>query len=144
METNTFTRRPFDVEAVQVTDENMQAVADWCGGKIYHAKQKGTDAIVPYIKVDTHRPLNDKQKMAFVGDWVLKAATGFKIYTDTAMQNSFEARQASRNVFEDNRDETHEAVEEILEESPEQLIAEITEPSGPESGHVFTKFLEEN
>ena len=145
METTTFSRRPFEVEAIQVTEENIKAVAEWCRGKVLHA-QRTAGTIEPYIKVQTHRPANKKQTMAFIGDWILRAETGFKIYTDAAMQNSFEERRQTRNVFEDNQPEpTHEAVKDLLEEDVDAFLADLEkdEPSGPESGHKFTKFLEE-
>lgn len=151
MDIKQFKRRPFPVEGVQVTEENIQEVAEWCGGDV---RRTVTET---YIKVKTHRPLNEKQKRAYVSDWVLKAKTGFKVYTDQAMENSFEENivyteedalaqlEGHHNVFDDNRDETEEAVQEILAESPEELIEDLQteEPSGPESKYTFSKFLEE-
>lgn len=146
MEIKQFKRRPFSVEGVQVTEENIMEVAEWCGGDV----RRTVNEI--YIKVKTHRPLNEKQRRAYVTDWVLKAKTGFKVYTEQALENSFEEAiiyseedaheqlHGTRNVFD-----THGDVEEILADSPEELVEELTsnEPSGPNSGHVFSKFLEE-
>lgn len=139
METTTFSRKPFEVDAVQVTEENIQEVAAWCRGKIQHAERKGT--VEPYIKVQTHRPLNEKQTMAFIGDWILQAETGFKVYTDQAMQNSFQEQPKHRNVFEDNAEETHAAVQEILAEEPEP-VGEV--PELPPVVRSPFKFLEED
>ena len=95
-----YTRKPFPVEAVQVTEENLNEVAKWCGGDIHtstktlrNAAGEETSKIKrPFIKVDVHRPLNDRQTKAFVGDWVLKSESGFKVYTLKAFDNSFQKK----------------------------------------------------
>lgn len=91
LETRLYNRKQFQIEAVQVTLENAQQVADWCGGDVRHLREglKPED-LKRYIKVRVHRPLTPRQTMAFVGDWVLYAGTGYKVYTDKAFQNSFE------------------------------------------------------
>ena len=99
-----FVRKPFYVDGVQVTSANIDSVAGWCMGEV-RTSGKGDPDIetiqdpttpktrVPekYIKVNVQRPLNDRQTMAFVGDWILYAGTGFKVYTPVAFQKSFEA-----------------------------------------------------
>lgn len=89
-----FVRKPFVVEAVEVTAENLEEVAAWCDGEIRTTKQVGehtkTSYTVKYIKVKVKRALNDRQTKAFIGDRVLKAGTGFKVYTEQAFFNSFE------------------------------------------------------
>lgn len=98
METRKFVRLPFEVEGVQVTEENMQEVAAWCGGEVFEKVAKGT--IQPYVKVKVHRPLNEKHTQAFSGDWVLSSETGFKVYTDRALTSSFSEEGRSYNVFD--------------------------------------------
>jgi hypothetical protein len=89
-----FVRKPFYVDAIQVTASNIDDVAKWCGGKVKRAKPdpdivEGRVA-VKYVAVNVYRPINDRQKQAFVDDWVLKADKGFKVYTNHAFHNSFE------------------------------------------------------
>lgn len=84
METETYTRKPLNVEAVRVSDENMQEVAEWCDGRIREANDEPK-----FIQVKVARPMNVKQTRAFVGDWVLKAGRGFKVYTDSAFNKYF-------------------------------------------------------
>ena len=79
-----YTRRVFDVDVVRVSKENMALAAKWCGGEILEDPEKG-----PYILVPVHRPLNTKQKMAFVTDCILKGDTGFKVYVEKAFEASF-------------------------------------------------------
>jgi hypothetical protein len=82
-EVEQFLRRPYPVEAVLVTEENMAAVAKWCQGDIRNT----TDG--KYIKVRVHRPLNERQTKAFPGDRILYAGTGYKVYTPNAFDKSF-------------------------------------------------------
>src|SRR5690606_9703597 len=65
MQTAVYARKSFNVEAVQVTQENIEEVANWCGGQI---KENRDGA--PYIKIDVKRALNERQRRAYL-------ATGF-------------------------------------------------------------------
>jgi hypothetical protein len=91
LETQKFVRKPFYVDAVQVTDENMEDVAAWCNGTVVTKDLKTGEDITPYIQVRVLRPLNDKQTKAYPGNWVLYAETGYKIYTDKARKATFDA-----------------------------------------------------
>ena len=86
IETTKYARKPFYVDAVQVTAENMEEVAKWCQGSVQLNDKDSKN----FIKVRVHRPLTEKQTEAYVGDWVLYAGTGYKVYTDKAFHNSFE------------------------------------------------------
>jgi hypothetical protein len=35
--------------------------------------------------------MNERQKMAFVGDWVLKTGNGFKVYMNAGFKRMFQA-----------------------------------------------------
>lgn len=80
-----YVRKPFEVEAVQVTEDNIGDVADWCDGEL-----RSTAENIPFVKVKVHRPLTTRQTRAFVGDWILYAGRGFKVYTTKAFETSFE------------------------------------------------------
>lgn len=88
IETTKFARKPFFVDAVQVTAENMEQVAQWCKGDV---RTEGSGEEVKYVKVRVNRPLTDRQTKAYVGDWVLSAGSGYKVYTDKAFAKSFES-----------------------------------------------------
>lgn len=89
--TKKFSRKPFYVEGLQVTEENINEVAEWCGGEIQESTPKGDDKKVPFIKVNVRRPLHRRQTMAYAGDWILKAGSGFKVYTEAAFDSNFDA-----------------------------------------------------
>lgn len=87
-------RKPFLVDAIQVTTENMVDVNEWCSGTLTNDDPKASenpDAAPQYIKVDVNRPLNERQTKAYPGDWVLElVGSGFKVYTDKAFRKSFD------------------------------------------------------
>lgn len=82
-------RKTFSVDAVRVTASNIEEVAAWCGGDVRSVAGGREGSVRPYIKVRVLRPLDDKQTMAFIGDWVLHAGTGYKVYGDSAFHKSF-------------------------------------------------------
>lgn len=115
METSKYVRKSFDVDAIRVTDDNIEEVAQWCGGTIEapHALSLEEDK---HIKVRVRYPISERQTKAFVGDWVLNSGRGFKVYTNNAFNKQFvisdptpeqisdEAIEKLRNVF-NNTDE---------------------------------------
>lgn len=92
--TQKYTRKRFDVDAVQVTEANISAVADWCLGQI------STEDGKLFIRVNVVRVLNDRQTKAFVGDWVLAAGGGFKVYTTKAFERSFDITDDAPQLLE--------------------------------------------
>jgi hypothetical protein len=110
METQTYDRKGFSVEAVQVTEDNIAEVAAWCGGEIREKPARIGPGMAQYVKVPTVRPLNEKQTEAYVTDWVLKSPSGFKVYMD-----SFQPRKSSRNVFEQNVPQPFPSKKELAE-----------------------------
>lgn len=89
LEIERWTHKPLYVQAVLVTAENMDDVAEWCDGTICTVEDDGKDP-VDYIRVATIRPIRQRQTQAFEGDWVLKTAVGLKVYTDKAFKKSFD------------------------------------------------------
>lgn len=96
MKTETFVRKSFPIQAVRVTEENMVEVAAWCGGAIKSETQgKRT---VRYVEVPVHRPMSERQKKAFVGDWVSFIGRSFKSYTQRAFDDCFEKPSEEKPV----------------------------------------------
>lgn len=83
-------RKPFHVEGVRVTPDNMEEVRAWCNGTIKESPASSTRPGAKYIEVAVVRPANPKQCMAFVGNWVLKVGDSFKVYTDTGCRSTFD------------------------------------------------------
>jgi hypothetical protein len=137
LQTQRFVRMPFYVDAVQITSENMEQVAKWCNGDVRTSSkpdrdlqnlEEGGNGYVPekYIKVRVVRPANDRQSMAFAGDWILYAGTGYKVYTDRAFKKSFDAVDGSTEPLHVARDaRSGEFVtRSYAEENPETTVVE--------------------
>lgn len=84
-----YIRKPFEIQAVRVTKDNLEEVASWCKGEVLTNEDSATKERL--IKVEVRNPLNEKQTRAFVGDWVLHSGSGgYKVYTDQAFRRSFD------------------------------------------------------
>lgn len=86
--TTKFARKPFYVDVPDpVSAENMKELAEWCGGEI---RTEGTGPNArQYIKVKVTRPQTVRQTKAFIGDRILFAGNGYKVYTPKAFEKSF-------------------------------------------------------
>lgn len=131
MRTEKFMRKTFPIDAVQVTEENMEEVAQWCKGVIETtpaeiAEKLSRDPEV-WIRVKVHNPLDDRQTQAFVGDWVLYTNRSYKCYRDRPFKRSFEP------VF---RGEVGEADNQ---ETNRRIEAEISATSGQHQNHESVK-----
>lgn len=83
-----YERKPFVVEAVQVTEDNMQEIKEWCEGVVVMASPHGDSE--DFVRVPVARPMTDRQTKAFVGDWVLHVKDkGFKVFNNTAFKRTF-------------------------------------------------------
>lgn len=90
-EIHTYQRKTFDVQAVQVTIENMEEVADWCKGTIESVSR--TRQGNPYIKVPVRNSQNTD--LAFVHDWVVMNPAGnFQVYKKRSFLGVFEKKTA--------------------------------------------------
>lgn len=85
-----YARKPFFVQVVEVTAENINTVAAWCNGDVRTMVRPGETKTERYVKVRVHLPLSERQTKAFVGDRVLHASTGFKVYPPNSFEKSFE------------------------------------------------------
>jgi hypothetical protein len=96
IEPSKFTRTTFEIEAFQVTPGNIFKVAEWCGGEIL-----STDAIKDrsnlYVKI---REPHQKNARAFVGYWITKSETGFKVYTDEGFKKNFVPAMTDEEKYE--------------------------------------------
>lgn len=90
MKLENYKRKPFIVQCVQVTADNMEEVAKWVGGSVKHESASANRPAASYVEVSVIRPTHPKQSMAYIGNWVLKMGTTWKVYTDTGFRSSFE------------------------------------------------------
>lgn len=121
LETMKYVRKPFYIDAVQISAQNITEVARWVDGEVRSDKHG------QYVKVRVHHPMNDRQTKAYIGDWVLYAGTSYKVYTPKAFTNSFE--QVSTEVSMVDTTPTSEpvmhhgnAIEVVRTEQPSKKI----------------------
>lgn len=88
MMTTRFVRKVFEVDAVRATIENLQDIADWCEGTMV---EEGPGKW--YVQVPVEPVINERQKRAYPGDWVLSGTAGFKVYQDRAFKRSFKRKK---------------------------------------------------
>jgi hypothetical protein len=82
----TYNRKVFSVQAIKVDEDNMQHIANWCGGKVSTTKTG-----VPFVEVPTGKEGPQTYSRAFVGSWVVTGRGGyFSSYSDKAFQRTFE------------------------------------------------------
>lgn len=118
MEIKNYVRKPFDIDAVQVTESNIDEVAAWCDGEI-HESPKGK-----HIKVQVYYPLNSRRTRAYVGDWVLKSERGCKIYTDKAFRRDYLPNE--NQTLTESWNEIENKVANVFDQ-PEELMT-VNEP----------------
>lgn len=94
MDINLFDRKPFTVEAVQVTPQNAEAVAEWCGGRVemVPTPMMGTKMDLPAVVVPGKG--STREETAQVGSWVVKRKNIFRMYKRQAFESSFQLRVA--------------------------------------------------
>lgn len=145
LEIGNYVRKPFAVQAVEVTADNIHEVAEWCQGEI---KQEDPAEGVfgpskEYIRVEVKRAMNERQSRAYYGDWVLSASqgpAGFKVYTPKAFLGSFE-RQVDHMINTVQRMNDRAEKEEVAEAQEETL--EYTEELPPVRRDPLKPFIDQ-
>ncbi|QAY17191.1 hypothetical protein SEA_MADAMATO_73 [Streptomyces phage Madamato] len=128
LETQEVFRKTFSARSVQVTEENIDAVARWCGGtvQIYRTpdgRQSRIDFAAHGFKGITN------VDRAYVGDWVVfaPADSSFKSYHDKSYRAIFETR--AERVLRENLTEpevaarNHQVLQLVKRAMTEQDLA---------------------
>lgn len=88
LEPTRYMRIPFFVTGYCVTEDNMEAIAKWCGGYIVREDEKPA-----FIHVPVNRATSDKQYKAYIGTHVVvsvqRGERSFKVYTDEWLLKQF-------------------------------------------------------
>lgn len=99
MELNTYIRKPFTVEAVEITAENIEEVAAIVG-------EIRTKSDVPFIAIDRRIVPNIRQ--AFIGWYLTKLGDNYRCYSPKVFNEQFTAHAPGTGYFFD--EETEEEV----------------------------------
>lgn len=73
MTTQRFRKKPVEIEAMELRQDNPDTVADWCGGRSIY-DPKASDPTDVYVGVDI--PTLEGVMRASVGDWVIRGVKG--------------------------------------------------------------------
>ena len=142
-----FVRKPFYVDAVEVTSQNLVEAAKWCSGEIRDDADRRVEtelvesmvegAAKLHIYVRVQNPKNLRYTQAHVGDFIVYTEKGgYKVYTRQAFKRSFEEVTAEEPSPEAT--EPIPGVDEPVDRStvpmptPEERAAERTGAQGPE------------
>lgn len=105
MQTTKYRRKEFNVDVVDITEENLEEAARWCKGTI-----RSDETSKRYILVPVQNAINERQTKAYAGDHILFARNGYKVYTHKAFIASFEPVEGleelavAHNVFEEHQE----------------------------------------
>lgn len=85
MDIHRASRKSFDVEFVEVTEENISEVADWCGGRVIGEGRER------HVRISDKNAIHTRQTKAFVGDKVVlhTEKKTFKAFGRRAFDNTF-------------------------------------------------------
>jgi len=112
-------RKTFSAKAVQVTEENMSVVAEWCGGTVRYPSN--SDGKVR--RIDLPAPgAPSTAKRAYVGYWIVFSSDkmDFRSYHDSTYRAIFETREQKAHRENLTEPEIHARNEKLL-----QIISEV-------------------
>ena len=113
-------RKSFDIECVEVTDENLAAVATWCKGKVLeHVGTKYVD-----VSASDKNAMNSRQTKGFAGDFIVRHVelNTFKSFSQKAFDKAYEITE-TRKVNKSSVDGKFVS-DEIAEADPEHVVAQ--------------------
>lgn len=99
--TATFERKTFRVQAIRVTAENMQELAEWTGGEL-GVTNASYDEGRPFVNVPVGH-VNGRERLAraYVGNWITRLSEGnnFRVYKDKSFVEAFRAIMADTEKY---------------------------------------------
>jgi hypothetical protein len=80
----TYTRKPFPIKAIQITEENIHEVAKFIG----EVRHKDDEHSTPYILIDER--IVQKVPKAYIGFWVTKVGEHYRCFTRRAFREQYD------------------------------------------------------
>jgi hypothetical protein len=120
-EVREYLRKPFTVSAVEVTLDNIQAVAQWCNGTVEMVPTRllGTKTDLPAIKIKGNGDFRDKTFTASLGCFIAEMNGSFRVYTPQNMGNMFDL------VEKQETEEDYVAVDPVIETLAEDQMRSV-------------------
>lgn len=140
MKIEKFIRRPFDVNAVQVTPSNAVEVAEWCGGKVGTTTYKlaGFDTQLNIVLVPGNGPNKGKFVEARLGYWVVEHLGKFRVYRNHQLHEMFEEKFVPVN------DALNRLIGDLNEQDKPLQVGEKVESTDPETDGAQGKVVYTN
>jgi hypothetical protein len=92
VKTEKYVKKPLYVTAVRVNARNFDDVVEWCQGEVEYEELQGKKGTAKkFIRVRVNNPRIPRQTKAFIDDWILYTDRGYKVYTNKAFSNAFDA-----------------------------------------------------
>lgn len=130
MQTEKFIRKVRPVEAVQVTDDNMAEVAQWCGGLVVPINGLNGGNTAPYIHVAVQSPRRDSDSQAFVGSWIVREDyRNLRVITNKQFKNSYDRLDKARSTAAPVSPKSMPARKTTPVEDPSGLTQATPEPT---------------
>jgi hypothetical protein len=88
---NIYTRRSFEVEARQISFENIEEVAEWCGGKVEKRSMRmmGTSVMLPVISLKGTGVEHGNYYIGHLNCWIVKMGKSARIYKPEQFEKTF-------------------------------------------------------
>lgn len=98
-------RKPFPVKVIQVTLQNIEAVAEWCNGTIEQrpTRMLGTTTDLPVIKIQGQGDHRNKQFEAALGCWVVGLNGSFRSYKPLQFDAAFDVLPSLEESIEEGQ-----------------------------------------
>ena len=99
LNTKNYKSKPIFVEAVQISEDNMNEIASWVNGEIITISDSSKDKTqISFVKAHVLRSKGYIRNKGYVGDWIVKSDLGVKFYTNAAFERSFEVNTSSQDT----------------------------------------------
>lgn len=108
--------KSFEADALQVTPETIQDVAEWCGGVVRNSGDYMPGSNRQFIDFIQTTPSSQSRASAYEGDWIVKVGDFFREIDHTDFSEEFEP------IAEDRRKELEEYIGRMLSADPDFLI----------------------
>lgn len=113
-----FVRKETHVDAIRVTETNLDDLAVMCGGVV----KSNTPGLIigrkPHIEICSSPYGTIVRMKAYIGDWIIRSGTNFEVYTNSQFEALFDpVTYEKANEF----DQVHELVEEAMKTMVEHM-----------------------
>lgn len=102
MQIQKFARKPFEVNAVQVTPENAASIAMWCKGELGSADYKlmGVKTQLACVMVPGTGQKKGEMIPALIGSWVVEHNNSFRVFRQKQFDEMFEELVSTAPVLD--------------------------------------------